>query len=142
MDDPYRLSRFVTAQAGVYEAAVSELRAGRKSSHWMWFVFPQVKGLGASPTSQEYAITSLAEAEAYLAHPILGPRLRECTGLVLSIPNRPAELIFGDIDAMKLRSSMTLFHRAAPNEPDFEEVLTKYFDGAEDPETLKRLPLV
>jgi uncharacterized protein (DUF1810 family) len=129
------LDRFVTAQADVYDRALSELRRGRKTSHWMWFVFPQIAGLGFSATSQRYAITSLDEAVAYLEHPLLGPRLRECATAVAGIDDRTAEQIFGGIDAQKLHSSMTLFHRAAPDDPVFAEVLDKYFDGNPDPAT-------
>src|SRR3954453_19609355 len=114
MSDPHDLHRFVLAQEGVYDAAVSELRAGRKTSHWMWFVFPQIAGLGRSPTAQRYAIGSLAEAQAYLAHPVLGGRLRECTRVLTKLDETRAEAVFGSVDAMKLRSSMTLFARAAP----------------------------
>ena len=137
MDDPYNLERFVIAQdaggpPGTYERALDELRAGFKSSHWMWFVFPQIAGLGHSPTARRYAISSLAEAAAYLEHPVLGPRLRESARILASLKGRSADQIFGGIDAMKLRSSMTLFHRAAPEEPLFGQVLTRYFDGIPD----------
>src|SRR4051795_3865404 len=116
--DPYDLQRFVEAQntGGIYARAVEELRRGRKTSHWMWFVFPQIAGLGRSETSRYYAISSLDEAKAYLAHPVLGPRLRECAGLVVQAQGQSAEQIFGGIDAQKLQSSMTLFLRAAPDE--------------------------
>src|ERR1700733_4889261 len=116
MTDPFELERFVAAQdqGGTYEAALAELRAGRKRGHWMWFVFPQIAGLGQSPTSRHYAIASLAEAEAYLAHPVLGPRLIECARVVSELQGRSAQEIFGGIDAIKLRSSMTLFARADP----------------------------
>jgi uncharacterized protein (DUF1810 family) len=136
-DDPYGLGRFVAAQDAhrTYEAAAAELRRGRKTSHWMWFVFPQIAGLGFSATSQRYAISSLDEARAYLAHPVLGPRLIECAGIVAATQGRTAEQIFGEIDAMKLRSSVTLFLRAAPGEPVFAGVLTEYFDGEPDPAT-------
>src|SRR3954447_20907236 len=106
MSDPHDLHRFVLAQEGVYDAAVSELRAGRKTSHWMWFVFPQIAGLGRSPTAQRYAIASLAEAEAYLAHPVLGPRLHECARILTELRGRSASEVFGGVDAQKLRSSM------------------------------------
>ena len=141
MDDPYNLERFVAAQDadGTYQNALSELRAGFKSSHWMWFVFPQIAGLGHSPTSRRYAISSLAEAAAYLEHPVLGPRLREAAGILASLKGRSADQIFGGVDAMKLRSSMTLFHRAAPEEPLFGQVLTRYFDGIPDHATDERL---
>ena len=134
MPDPYDLERFVAAQdaGGTYRSAVDELRAGFKSGHWMWFVFPQIAGLGQSPISRRYAITSLGEAAAYLAHPVLGFRLRECAGILAALKGRSADQIFGSIDAIKLRSSMTLFHRAAPDDPLFEQVLTRFFDGIAD----------
>ncbi len=132
---PYNLERFVTAQDAVYEDVLTELTAGHKLSHWMWFVFPQIAGLGSSPVSQFYAIRSVAEARAYLAHPVLGSRLRECARLVLATRNRTAEDIFGWIDAKKLRSSMTLFRRAAPEEPLFAEVLDRYYGGVADERT-------
>jgi len=137
--DPFNLARFTEAQNGVYEHAVAELRRGRKTSHWMWFVFPQIAGLGQSATSRHYGITSLAEAEAYLAHPMLGPRLRECASVLMSLSNRTADQIFGGIDAMKLRSSMTLFLHADPGEPLFRQVLDEYFEGAADTATEERL---
>jgi len=112
MDDPFNLARFVDAQARVYEAVLDELRAGRKTSHWIWFIFPQAAGLGRSPMAVHYAVSSLDEARAYLAHPVLGPRLRECTELVLSHQGVPLQAIFGDLDAMKFRSSMELFQEA------------------------------
>ena len=139
MSDPHDLRRFVDAQEDVYDAAVRELRAGRKTSHWMWFVFPQIAGLGRSPTAQKYAIRSLAEAEAYLAHPLLGPRLHECARILTALRGRGASEVFGGVDAQKLRSSMTLFARAAAEPSPFGEVLARYFDGAEDPATLERL---
>jgi uncharacterized protein (DUF1810 family) len=137
MDDPHDLARFVTAQDAhrTYDAATAELRRGRKTSHWMWFVFPQIAGLGFSPTAQRYAITSLDEARAYLAHPVLGPRLTEAAGIVAATEGRSVEQIFGEIDAMKLRSSITLFLRAAPEEPVFGQVLGRFFDGLPDPAT-------
>jgi uncharacterized protein (DUF1810 family) len=136
-DDPYDLERFVTAQdgGGTYDAAVSELRAGRKTSHWMWFVFPQIAGLGMSSTSQRYAIRSREEARAYEAHPVLGTRLEECVRILTGLSGRSARQIFGPIDAMKLRSSMTLFARAAPENPLFREVLERYFGGVPDEAT-------
>jgi uncharacterized protein (DUF1810 family) len=136
-DDQYNLERFVAAQdaGGTYERAIAELRRGRKASHWMWFVFPQVAGLGHSPTSRLYAISSLAEARAYLAHPVLGPRLAECAEIVCGIDGRSAEQIFGGIDAQKLRSSATLFALADPATQVFQRVLDQYFDGAPDPAT-------
>lgn len=130
------LDRFVEAQDGVYDRALAELRAGRKASHWMWFVFPQIAGLGRSAMAQRYAITSLDEARAYLAHPVLGPRLVECARVLTELAGTSAEAVFGGIDAIKLRSSMTLFAHAAPG---FRAVLDRYFDGAEDPATLERL---
>jgi uncharacterized protein (DUF1810 family) len=141
MGDPYRLERFTAAQDsnGTYQRAVAELRAGRKVSHWMWFVFPQVKGLGSSAISREFAISSLAEAHAYLSHPVLGPRLKESARVIAGTDGRSAEEIFGPVDALKLRSSMTLFAAAAPDEPVFGEVLQKYFKGAPDEATLARL---
>ena len=141
MDDPYDLERFVTAQneGGTFDLALSELRNGRKTSHWMWFVFPQIAGLGQSPMSRRYAISSLAEAKAFLEHPILGPRLIESAAIVAHTEGRSAEQIFGSIDAQKLRSSMTLFLRAAPDEPVFSQVLEHYFDGQPDPATDQRL---
>lgn len=135
--DPYRLQRFLDAQdqGGVYVRALGELRAGRKTSHWIWFVFPQIAGLGSSPASREYAIASIDEARAYLAHPVLGPRLGDCVAALLAHTDRSAEQVLGEIDAIKLRSSMTLFSRAAPSEPLFEQVLDAFFDGAADPAT-------
>jgi uncharacterized protein (DUF1810 family) len=141
MEDPYRLERFVDAQNhnGTYEMAVSELRVGDKMTHWMWFIFPQIKGLGRTPTSREYAISSLAEAQAYLQHPVLGPRLVECARILLGIEGKSATEIMGTIDAMKLRSSMTLFMSAKPEEAVFREVLAKCFHGSPDQETIVRL---
>ena len=140
-DDPYDLRRFVAAQdaGGTYQHALAELRAGRKTSHWMWFVFPQIEGLGYSPASRTYAITSLAEARAYLAHPVLGGRLTECAGTLAGLRGRTAEQIFGEVDALKLCSSMTLFARADPDDPVFSDVLAKYFAGREDEATTSRL---
>jgi uncharacterized protein (DUF1810 family) len=135
----FDLERFVQAQKGLYNGVVGELRRGRKSGHWIWFIFPQVAGLGRSATSQQYAIASLAEARAYLDHPVLGARLRECAALVLAVGDRSADEILGELDAMKLRSSMTLFHRAAPDEPLFRQVLDRFFGGRPDPATDDRL---
>jgi uncharacterized protein (DUF1810 family) len=133
--DPFDLARFVAAQDdGVYEQALSELRRGRKSGHWMWFVFPQLAGLGRSPTARHYAISGLDEARRYLAHPVLGPRLRECAVVVAGLP-AGAEAILGGIDAVKLRSSMTLFLRAAPDEAVFQQVLDRHYAGSADPAT-------
>ena len=139
MSDPYDLQRFVDAQDRVYARVVSELRAGRKTSHWMWFVFPQVAGLGSSSMAQQYAIGSLDEARAYLDHPLLGARLRESARVLVEQSGRSAFDIFGGIDAMKLRSSMTLFAHAAPGEPAFAAVLDRYFDGERDPATQSRI---
>ena len=134
------LERFVAAQdsGGTYQHAVAELRGGRKTSHWMWFVFPQIAGLGHSGMAQAYAINNLAEAQAYLAHPVLGPRLVECAELVASHRGLSAEQIFGGIDAIKLRSSMTLFAHAAPDREVFGQVIEQYFEGP-DPETERRI---
>ncbi len=132
---PYDLERFVEAQDAVYDDVLDELRHGRKTSHWMWFVFPQLAGLGRSDVSRYYAIRSLDEARAYLAHPVLGPRLRECARLVLAARAPTPEVIFGGIDALKLRSSMTLFERAAPEEPLFGAVLERYYGGRADEQT-------
>jgi uncharacterized protein (DUF1810 family) len=135
--DAHNLERFVTAQnrGAIYQRAVDELRRGYKTSHWMWFVFPQVAGLGQSQMSRTYAIASLEEARAYLGHPVLGPRLIECAGIVASTQARSAEHMFGGIDAQKLHSSMTLFLRANPEEPVFNQVLDRYFDGVPDSAT-------
>jgi uncharacterized protein (DUF1810 family) len=140
-DDPYDLARFVAAQdaGGTYLRAVAELRGGRKASHWMWFVFPQIAGLGSSTTAQRYAIGSLDEARAYLAHPVLGPRLVECATVLARQSGRSAEQVFGGMDALKLRSSMTLFHSADPAEAAFRQVLDQYFGGIPDPATDHRL---
>lgn len=139
MPDPFNLQRFVDAQHGQFEAARSELAAGRKVGHWIWFIFPQIKGLGQSWMSRQYAISSLAEAEAYLQHPILGPRLRECTRLVNLVEGRTIEEILGGIDSMKFRSSMTLFAKAADDTQIFLDALNKYFAGEFDPLTIQRL---
>jgi len=139
MDDRFRLQRFVDAQQPVYTAVLAELRAGRKRSHWMWFIFPQVSGLGHSVTSQTFAVSSLAEAAAYVAHPTLGPRLRECAALVASIEGRSIDEIFAYPDDRKFHSSMTLFARAAPREPIFAACLQKYFGGQPDPQTQARI---
>jgi len=141
MSDPYQLERFTAAQDqdGTYERAVAELRAGRKVSHWMWFVFPQIEGLGFSAISKRYAISSLAEARAYLSHPVLGPRLIAAATIVAGTEGKSAEQIFGPVDALKLRSSMTLFGAADPDEPVFTKVLDKYFKGTPDEATLARM---
>jgi uncharacterized protein (DUF1810 family) len=140
-DDGYDLGRFVAAQdaGGTYDRAVAELRRGRKASHWIWFVFPQIAGLGHSETSRRYAISGLAEARAYLAHPVLGPRLTACAGLVAGTPGRTAEQILGPVDAQKLRSCVTLFARADPGEAVFGQVLDRFFGGQPDPATEQRL---
>ncbi len=131
----YDLRRFLDAQdrGGTYERALAELRAGRKTSHWMWFVFPQRAGLGLSEMSRLYAIAAPEEARAYVEHPVLGPRLVECAEALLGHEDRTAREIMGEIDAVKLRSSMTLFARAAPEQPVFARVLERYFDGEADP---------
>lgn len=135
--DPFQLERFVEAQAdGVYERALAELRAGRKESHWMWFVFPQVAGLGGSPTSRFYAIGSLAEARAYLSHPVLGARVRECAAVAAAFDGTPEELL-GPIDEEKLRSSMTLFEAAAPDELVFGDVLERHYGGSRCAHTVR-----
>ena len=139
MSDGHDLERFVRAQDGTYDAALAELGRGRKTGHWMWFVFPQVAGLGRSETARRYAIASLAEARAYLRHPVLGPRLVECARTVAASPAPTAQDLLGGIDAVKLRSSMTLFAAAAPGEPAFTAVLDRYYGGSADPETLARL---
>ena len=137
-NDPYDLDRFVRAQATDYDRALSELRDGEKRSHWMWYIFPQIEGLGTSPMSERYSIKSAAEARAYLDHPVLGPRLRECAAIVRDIVGRSALEILGSPDDQKLRSCATLF--AAVSDDDvFEQVLRKYFDGQPDKETLRRL---
>ena len=140
-EDQYDLQRFVAAQdaGGAYERATAELRVGRKTSHWMWFIFPQIAGLGYSATSRIYAISSLGEARAYLAHPVLGARLIECAEILTRVPGRTAEQIFGEVDALKLRSCVTLFGHAAPGEPVFRQVLDQYFDGIPDSATEQRI---
>lgn len=138
-DDPFNLHRFVAAQAPVYERVRAELRSGRKQSHWMWFIFPQIAGLGHSPMAQRYAISSLAEAEAYLRHPVLGARLRECARLVVAIDGKSAHEILGSPDDMKFHSCMTLFAHAARQEDLFNAALEKYFDGRDDAQTLARI---
>ena len=139
MSDQYELKRFVDAQEGVYEQACAELRAGRKRSHWMWFVFPQIRGLGSSPTAVRFAISGMEEARAYLEHPVLGPRLRECTGIVVGVEGRSVEEIFGYPDDLKFHSSMTLFAKAAEEAGMFGEALEKYFGGEMDRGTLERI---
>ena len=141
MADPHDLARYVNAQdaGGTYARALAELRAGRKQSHWMWFVFPQIAGLGFSPMAQRYAITSVHEARAYLAHPVLGPRLRECVAAMNGHAGRTAHEILGSPDDMKFRSCLTLFAEATPDNADFKAALAKYYGGEGDPETLLRL---
>ena len=137
--DPFNLQRFTAAQDPVYEQVCQELRNGRKETHWMWFVFPQLRGLGKSATAYHFGLSSRAEAEAYWNHPTLGPRLVECDELVNAVENRTIEQIFGSIDAMKFRSSITLFAAIAPDTPVFRRALEKYFNGEADPITLARL---
>ncbi len=139
MSDPYDLQRFVDAQNPVYDRVRAELREGRKRSHWMWFIFPQIAGLGSSPLARGFAISSLSEATAFLEHPILGPRLAECTRLVNLVEGRPIEQIFGYPDDLKFRSSMTLFAHAAAENQVFVDALQKYFKGELDPATMERL---
>lgn len=138
-EDPFDLQRFVDAQDPIYRRVIDELAGGRKRSHWMWFIFPQIAGLGSSPMAQRYAIASLAEAAAYLAHPVLGPRLGECTQLVNAAEGRTIHDIFGSPDDMKFRSSMTLFAEATPDNADFRTALDKYYGGEPDAATLARL---
>lgn len=139
MNDQYDLQRFVDAQQPVYENVCEELRKGSKRSHWMWFIFPQIKGLGHSAMARKFAISSLAEAKAYLEHPVLGIRLRECSRLVAAVDGRSIDEIFGFPDNLKFRSSMTLFALAAPDNQVFNECLRKYFGGEADPSTLAQL---
>ena len=137
--DPFDLQRFVSAQRGVFDRALAELRQGRKASHWMWFVFPQIAGLGRREMSVRYAISTVDEAIAYWRHDILGPRLRACIEALLTHPHLSARQIMGSPDDLKLRSSLTLFAQAVPDEPLFAEGLLRFFDGTPDPETLARL---
>ena len=139
--DPFHLSRFVQAQEGIYDRALAEIRGGRKRSHWMWFVFPQYAGLGFSAMSQEYAIKSVAEASAYLNHPVLGPRLVECAQEVLGVEGRTASQIFGSPDDMKLRSCATLFTQVSDAGNIYEQLLQKYFDSQPDPKTMQLLAI-
>ncbi len=136
MADPFDLARFVSAQQHSYAQALAEIRAARKRSHWMWFVFPQIAGLGSSPMAQRYAIGSLAEARAYLQHPVLGPRLVECSESACAIDGRSAHEIFGSPDDVKLRSSATLFDAVSSPESVFDRLLEKFFDGQRDAKTL------
>jgi uncharacterized protein (DUF1810 family) len=139
MSDPYDLQRFVDAQNPIFNQVLAELRAGRKRSHWMWFVFPQIRGLGTSPTAKRFAVSSIAEAQAYLGHPILGSRLRECTRLVTEIEGRTIAEIFGYPDDLKFRSSMSLFAKATPDNRLFTRAIAKYFPEGDDPLTLERM---
>jgi uncharacterized protein (DUF1810 family) len=142
MEDIFDLERFVAAQDPVYHRVAAELRTGRKASHWMWFVFPQIAGLGSSAMAARYSISSLDEARAYLGHRLLGPRLRECTRFALDVKGRDAHAIFGSPDDLKFRSSMTLFAHAAPDETIFRDALDKYFSSAEDAATVAKLAIV
>ena len=139
MDDPYNLERFLDAQANSYQTALAELRAGRKRSHWMWFIFPQMRGLGHSDRAQFFGVGSLEEAAALHADSILGKRLRECVAALLELPDLSADGILGSVDALKLRSSLTLFRIAAPGEPLFQRALERFFDGKLDPHTIELL---
>ena len=139
MNDPFNLRRFVDAQAAVYQQALAEIRAGHKRSHWMWFIFPQLAGLGSSPMSEHFAISSRAEGEAYLAHPVLGARLRECSSALLALRVRSASEVFGHPDDLKLRSSMTLFAWVAEPRSIFEHVLDTLFGGERDAITVRLL---
>lgn len=141
MPDPYHLQRFVDAQASCFAQVMSELAAGKKKTHWMWFIFPQLEGLGSSPMAQRFAISGIAEAKAYLAHPVLGDRLRDCTALVNAISGRSVEDIFGYPDDLKFHSSVTLFAQAShPENKVFNQALSKYFNGLPDKATINRLP--
>ena len=137
--DPYNLNRFVMAQEGVYASVISELMQGRKTGHWIWFIFPQIAGLGHSPVSQRYSLSSIQEARAYNAHPVLGHRLAECTNLVLAANDRTVEQIFGQLDALKFRSCMTLFSVADPENEIFQRAVDRCFEGQPDTLTLKAL---
>jgi uncharacterized protein (DUF1810 family) len=139
MADAYDLDRFLEAQEDAYDTALDELKAGRKRSHWIWFVFPQMAGLGHSPTAQHYGIRSLEEAQAYLAHPILGARLHECLKVLQLLETNDAREVFGDLDAMKFRSSLTLFAEADPGDAIIEAALDRWFGGVKDEKTLQLL---
>lgn len=141
MDESFDLERFVDAQRGSYDRALAELRAGEKRSHWMWFIFPQLAGLGSSAMAQRYAISGLNEAHTYLKHPVLGDRLRSCTAAVNAVTGRTAHQVFGSPDGMKFHSSMTLFGRADPQDPVFGQAPARYYGGAEDSRTRARLGL-
>lgn len=140
-DDPFHLQRFVTAQDrdGTHERALRELRDGIKKSHWMWFIFPQIAGLGRTEISRTYAVAGLPEARAYLAHPVLGPRLRACAEAMIGLRTADPVAVLGGTDAMKLRSSMTLFVHAAPDEAVFRDVLDRFYGGEEDPATIEKI---
>lgn len=138
-DDPYNLDRFLRAQENDYERALAEIRTGRKQSHWMWYIFPQLEGLGSSPTSRVYSVKSAAEAAAYLRHPVLGPRLSACCEAALGLEGRSASQIFGSPDDVKLKSSATLFAHVSPPHSVFERIVEKYFDGQRDDSTLRLL---
>jgi len=138
-DDPFDLHRYVEAQASAYDTAIAELRSGRKRSHWIWFILPQLHGLGTSQMSTRYGLQSLAEAKAYLAHPLLGPRIRECVRTLNALPGNDAVAVLGDIDAVKLRSCLTVFAEASLDESLFQEGLDKYFEGQPDRATLSLL---
>ena len=137
--DAFNLERFTKAQGPVWDGVLAELRAGRKDSHWMWFVFPQLATLGRSPTAKHFGLSGLAEARAFLAHPVLGPRLLQAAGILLQVPPTDAVAIFGNVDAMKLRSCLTLFAAAAPQQRVFADCLDRYFGGATDEETVRAL---
>jgi uncharacterized protein (DUF1810 family) len=139
LKDPYNLQRFVDAQSSVFEQVISELRQGRKRAHWMWFIFPQISGLGHSAMAARFAISSRQEAEAYLNHPILGPRLRECTRLLTLVEGRSIQEILGSPDDLKFRSSLTLFARVTPDNRIFQDALDKFYGGEYDALTLERL---
>lgn len=139
MSDPYDLERFMAAQEGVYDVALAELRSGRKRSHWMWFIFPQLAGLGSSAMAQRYAITSIEETKAYLAHPVLGPRLIECARATLRIQGKTADEIFGTPDDLKLRSCATLFSQVSAENSVFHQIISCYFDDKSDLRTLELL---
>jgi uncharacterized protein (DUF1810 family) len=137
MDDPYNLNRFLHAQESSYARALAEIKGGRKQSHWMWYIFPQIDGLGVSPTARQFAIKGIEEARAYLAHPVLGPRLLECAAAVVALETEPIEEIFGYPDYLKLRSSATLFGAALPPGSVFDRLIEKYYDGKPDEKTLQ-----
>lgn len=139
MNDAFHLARFVEAQENYYETALAEMHAGQKWSHWIWFIFPQLKGLGSSANADYYGLSGLAEARAYLTHPLLGPRLREATATMLAQPSSDAAAVLGRLDAMKFRSCLTLFAQAAPAEPVFAEALQRFFAGEPDARTLEML---